>query len=156
MTRGTNGNAPPLPAALVVEETDACFIVRDGKEQGLAYVYFKTSRDGVRRPSCSPATRPGASPPTSLGYLLRIGRNNAPRASEPIIRLGIPQGMSRERYSVYAVEKGGKFLKNDFRSFTPDPLAAIHFADELADGRARGEDGRQSGQDHHRASWRPP
>ena len=32
--------------------------------------------------------------------------------------------MSRERYSVYAVEKGGKFLKNDFRSFTPDPLAA--------------------------------
>ena len=37
--------------------------------------------------------------------------------------------MSRERYSVYAVKKGGKFLKNDFRSFTPDPLAAIHFAD---------------------------
>ena len=36
--------------------------------------------------------------------------------------------MNRERYSVYAVEKGGKFLKSDFRSFTPDPLAAIHFA----------------------------
>ena len=32
------------------------------------------------------------------------------------------------RYSVYAVEKGGKFLKSDFRSLTPDPLAAIHFA----------------------------
>ncbi len=37
--------------------------------------------------------------------------------------------MSRKRYSVYAVEKGGKFLRNDFRSFTPDPLAAVHFAD---------------------------
>ena len=36
--------------------------------------------------------------------------------------------MNRVRYSVYAVEKGGKFLKSDFRSFTPDPLAAIHFA----------------------------
>ena len=130
MTHGTNGNAPPLPAACSAEETDACFIVRDGNEQALAYVTSRTSRDGVRRPSCSPATtRPRTSPPTSLGYLLRIGQNNAPRASEPIIRLGIPQDMSRERYSVYAVEKGGKFLKNDFRSFTPDPLAAIHFAD---------------------------
>jgi hypothetical protein len=37
--------------------------------------------------------------------------------------------MHRLRYSVYVVEKGGKFLKNDFRSRTPDPLAAIHFAD---------------------------
>jgi hypothetical protein len=36
--------------------------------------------------------------------------------------------MNRVRYSVYAVKKGGKFLKNDFRSFTPDVLAAIHFA----------------------------
>ena len=37
--------------------------------------------------------------------------------------------MHRVRYSVYAVEKGGKFLKNDFRSLTPDPLATIHFGD---------------------------
>jgi hypothetical protein len=63
---GTNGNAPPLPAACSAEETDACFIVRDGNEQALAYVTSRTSRDGVRRPNCSPATtRPGTSPPTS-------------------------------------------------------------------------------------------
>jgi hypothetical protein len=36
--------------------------------------------------------------------------------------------MNRMRYSFYAIEKGGKFLKNDFRSFTPDALAALHFA----------------------------
>jgi hypothetical protein len=30
-------------------------------------------------------------------------------------------------YSVYAIEKGGKFLKSDLRHFTPAPLAAIHF-----------------------------
>jgi hypothetical protein len=36
--------------------------------------------------------------------------------------------MNRMRYSVYAVEKGGKFLKSDLRRFTPAPLAAIHFA----------------------------
>ena len=35
--------------------------------------------------------------------------------------------MNRVRYSVYAVEKGGKFLKSDLRRFTPAPLAAIHF-----------------------------
>jgi len=28
----------------------------------------------------------------------------------------------------YAVEKVGKFLRSDFRRFTPDPLQAIHFA----------------------------
>ena len=36
--------------------------------------------------------------------------------------------MNRVRYSVYAVEKDGKFLRSDFRRFTPNPLAAIHFA----------------------------
>ena len=36
--------------------------------------------------------------------------------------------MSGTRYSVYAVEKGGKFLRSDFRRFTPSPLEAIHFA----------------------------
>jgi hypothetical protein len=30
---------PPWP----VEETDACFIVRDANRQALAYVYFETS-----------------------------------------------------------------------------------------------------------------
>ncbi len=32
------------------------------------------------------------------------------------------------RYSVYAVEKGRKFLQSDFLRFTPNPLQAIHFA----------------------------
>ena len=36
--------------------------------------------------------------------------------------------MNGGRYSVYAVEKGGKFLRSDFRRFTPAPLQAIHFA----------------------------
>jgi len=31
----------------------------------LAYVYFEDERCAERRPSCSPATRPGASPATS-------------------------------------------------------------------------------------------
>jgi hypothetical protein len=30
-------------------------------------------------------------------------------------------------YSVYAVERGGKFLKSDFRRFTLFPLEAVHF-----------------------------
>jgi hypothetical protein len=36
--------------------------------------------------------------------------------------------MSGVRYSVYVVEKGGKFLRSDFRRFTAAPLDAIHFA----------------------------
>lgn len=32
------------------------------------------------------------------------------------------------RYSTYAVEKDGKFLKSDLRRFTAAPMAAIHFA----------------------------
>jgi hypothetical protein len=35
--------------------------------------------------------------------------------------------MSGACYSVYAVEKNGKFLRSDFRRFTPAPLEAIHF-----------------------------
>jgi hypothetical protein len=46
----------PLPWS--VEESDACFIVKDGAGQKLAYVCVsRRSRDGARRPSCSPATR---------------------------------------------------------------------------------------------------
>jgi hypothetical protein len=30
----------PLPAALVVEETDPCLVVRDANGRALAYVYF--------------------------------------------------------------------------------------------------------------------
>jgi hypothetical protein len=35
--------------------------------------------------------------------------------------------MNRMHYSVYAVERGGKFLKSDFRRFTLFPLEAVHF-----------------------------
>jgi hypothetical protein len=33
--------APPLHAALVVEEQDACFVVKDSAGQQLAYIYFE-------------------------------------------------------------------------------------------------------------------
>jgi hypothetical protein len=38
----------PLPGTWSVEETDACFIVRDANGMALAYVYFddRGSRDG--------------------------------------------------------------------------------------------------------------
>jgi hypothetical protein len=36
--------------------------------------------------------------------------------------------MNRVHYSVYAAERGGKFLKSDFRRFTLTPLEAAHFA----------------------------
>jgi hypothetical protein len=44
------------------------FIARDQNGQALAYVYFE-EEPRRRSPSYSPATRPGASPPT-LGVLL--------------------------------------------------------------------------------------
>jgi hypothetical protein len=54
-----------FPPPWSVEETDACFIVKDHAGQALAYVYFEEEPDGARRHICSPATRPGASPPMS-------------------------------------------------------------------------------------------
>jgi hypothetical protein len=54
-----------FPPPWSVEETDACFIVRDHNGQALAYVYFEEERDAAQRSSCSRATRLGASPPTS-------------------------------------------------------------------------------------------
>ena len=55
----------PLPAALVVEETDACFIVRDANGQALAFVYFE--EEPGRRSAAHLLTRDEArgSPPTS-------------------------------------------------------------------------------------------
>jgi hypothetical protein len=44
--RQKTANRPPLPAALVRRETDACFIVRDANEHALAYVYFEDERGG--------------------------------------------------------------------------------------------------------------
>jgi hypothetical protein len=55
----------PLPAALgALDETNnAYFIVRDGNGQALALRLFRGGF--ARRRISSPATRPGASPPTS-------------------------------------------------------------------------------------------
>ena len=36
-----------FPPPWSVEETDACFIVRDANGQALAYVYFEEERDGA-------------------------------------------------------------------------------------------------------------
>ena len=62
-----------FPPPWSVEEADAkldrrCFIVRDANGQALACVYFEDepgTTGGARRRTSSPATRPGASPPTS-------------------------------------------------------------------------------------------
>jgi hypothetical protein len=54
-----------FPPPWSVEETDACFIVRDHNRQALAYVYFEDEPGRRAGPSSSPATRLGASPPTS-------------------------------------------------------------------------------------------
>jgi hypothetical protein len=59
---------------------------------------------------------------------LPIDRNSAPKEAKPNFRLARRLEVSGARYSVYAVEKSGKFLRSDFRRFTPAPLQAIHFA----------------------------
>ncbi len=51
-----------------VEETRACFIVTDNAGQKLAYVYFEDERGVGLRRACSPATKLGASPPTSPSF----------------------------------------------------------------------------------------
>ena len=58
---------PPRPARRFpppwsVEETDACFIVRDHNGQALAYTYFEATKgpEVARRRTSSPATKPGA------------------------------------------------------------------------------------------------
>jgi hypothetical protein len=58
-----------LPAALAVDETEACFIVRDANRQALAYVYFEDEPAGAWRRSSSRAMKRGASPPTSPNFL---------------------------------------------------------------------------------------
>ena len=63
----------------IAEETDACFIVRDASRQALAYVYFEEEPADALQPSCSPATRPGASPPTSPSCRSYWGRRNLPK-----------------------------------------------------------------------------
>ena len=54
-----------FPPPWSVEETDACFIVRDHNGQALAYVYFEEEPDDVRPRICSRETRRGVLPPTS-------------------------------------------------------------------------------------------
>ena len=54
-----------FPPPWSVDETDACFIVRDANGQALATSISRMNRADGRLPVCSRATRPGASPPTS-------------------------------------------------------------------------------------------
>jgi len=49
-----------FPPPWSVEETDACFIVRDANGQALAYVYSRESWTVTRRHTSSPTTRRGA------------------------------------------------------------------------------------------------
>jgi len=49
----------------MIEETDACFIVRDATGRRSLTSIARRSLDGGRRRTCSPVTRPGGSPPTS-------------------------------------------------------------------------------------------
>jgi hypothetical protein len=54
-----------FPPPWSVEETDACFIVRDANGEALAYVYFEEEPGGDLRLTCSPATRPSCRSSTS-------------------------------------------------------------------------------------------
>ena len=47
-----------FPPPWSVEETDACFIVRDANGQALAYVYFEGEPADARRRTSSPARGP--------------------------------------------------------------------------------------------------
>jgi hypothetical protein len=53
-----------FPPPWTVEETDACFIVKDHAGMSLAYVYFEDEQGRRAAASCSPGTRRGGSPPT--------------------------------------------------------------------------------------------
>jgi hypothetical protein len=66
-----------LPAALAVDETEACFIVRDANRQAPAYVYFEDESAGAWRRSSSRAMKRSASPPTSQNSLLELGARSA-------------------------------------------------------------------------------
>ena len=56
---------PPLPAAMVRRRGRPCFIVRDANGQASPTSISRRSRDAGGGQNSSPATRPGASPPTS-------------------------------------------------------------------------------------------
>jgi hypothetical protein len=66
-----------LPAALAVDETEACFIVRDANRQALGYVYFEDEPAGAWQRRSSRAMKRGASPPTSPKLLARVGARSA-------------------------------------------------------------------------------
>ena len=44
---------PTVPPPWTTEETDACYIVRDGNGQALAYVYFEGERKLAPQPAGS-------------------------------------------------------------------------------------------------------
>ncbi len=51
-----------FPPPWSAEQTEACYMIRDANGRALAYVYYEQELGDVHRPSCSPATRRGASP----------------------------------------------------------------------------------------------
>jgi hypothetical protein len=65
--------APVLPAALVDQESSACFIVRDGDKQALANVYFEN--EPGRRSTAKLLTRHEA-------FLMVMNIANPPRAQK--------------------------------------------------------------------------
>jgi hypothetical protein len=66
-----------FPPPWAVDETEACFIVRNANGQALAYVYFEDEPAGARRRSYSRAMKRGASPPTSPSCLPELGARSA-------------------------------------------------------------------------------
>jgi hypothetical protein len=46
-----------FPPPWSIDESEACFIVRDGDKQALAYVYFENEPGRAQVRSCSRATR---------------------------------------------------------------------------------------------------
>ena len=65
-------NARRFPPPWLVDELEACFVVKDGAGQKLAHVYFDEEPGGDRQPICSPKTGRGRATAQSAGVGLRL------------------------------------------------------------------------------------